>query len=137
MLARDLITRPPVEIARGRRLSEAARQMEERNVGSVVVVDDGEPVGILTDRDIALHMAAGVDDAPVDDLMTSKPVCVRGNVDVEYCLDKMEEHCVRRMLVLEDSDELQGVVSLDDILLHLSSELATAAALIRGELLPR
>lgn len=134
MSIEDLITRSPVTVTKGARLSEAARRMAEGDVGSVVVVvDQKEPIGVLTDRDIALHMAAGVEDARVEEVMTAHPVCVRRGTDVEQCIERMEAHEVRRILVLDEDGDLAGVVSLDDIVMHLSNTLGKLAGLIRAE----
>ena len=134
MLIEDLITRSPVTVPRGADVSFAASRMAESDVGSVVVVADGkEPAGILTDRDVALHMAGGVEDARVEDVMTALPVSVSRGTDVEQCIEKMGSYEVRRILVLDENGELEGVVSLDDIVMHLSNMLVRAAALIRSE----
>ena len=134
MLIEDLITRAPVTVPTGSHLSLAARRMADSDVGSIVVVDDSqEPIGIMTDRDIALHMASGVEDAGVEDVMTPQPVSVSRGTDVEQCIDRMGSHEVRRILVLDEEGRLVGVVSLDDILMHLSNMLGRTAGLIRAE----
>jgi CBS domain-containing protein len=133
MLIEDLITRAPVTVPKGSHLSLAATRMAESDVGSVIVVVDGrEPTGILTDRDIALHMAGGVEDAPVEEVMTAQPVSVTRGTDVEQCIERMGTHEARRILVLDENGELEGVVSLDDIVMHLSNILGRAAGLIRA-----
>jgi CBS domain-containing protein len=118
-------------------VAEAALQMKESDVGSVVVLDsDGDVAGIVTDRDVAIRLVADKLPAattPVDDIMTSMPFCVGRGMDVEQALKKMEVHGVRRIPVLDEKDELIGVVSLDDILIHLGKTLGVAAALIRAE----
>jgi CBS domain-containing protein len=134
MLIEDLITRSPVTVPKGAHVSLAARRMAESDVGSIVVVEDGkDPAGILTDRDVALHMAGGVEDARVEDVMTARPVSVSRGTDVEQCIEKMGTHEVRRILVLDENGDLEGVVSLDDIVMHLSNMLGRAASLIRAE----
>ena len=133
MLIEDLITRAPVTVPRGSRLSRAATQMREADVGSVVVMDGDDPVGILTDRDIALFLAEGVEDPRVDDIMTAPPVAVERGTDVEQCIDRMGAQEIRRILVLDEGGRLEGVVSLDDIVMHLSNTLEKAATLIRAE----
>lgn len=135
MIVEDLITRSPVTVARTDSVAEAARSMKENDVGSVVVVETGAVVGILTDRDIALRLAAGDTPAetPVDEIMTLMPFCLRGSADIELCLEKMEAHGVRRIPVLDEGGELLGLVSLDDVLMHIGRMLGRAAALIRAE----
>jgi CBS domain-containing protein len=114
-------------------MSQAARRMGEADVGSVVVVDGNDPVGILTDRDIALCLARSVEDPAVEEVMTRHPVSVERGTDVEQCIERMGSQEIRRILVLDESGELEGVVSLDDIVMHLSNTLEKAAALIRAE----
>lgn len=134
MLIEDLITRSPATIRVGQRLSEAAARMAERGVGSVVVTGEGEdPVGIVTDRDVALWMSEGVEDAMVEEVMSANPLAVDRSTDVETCIEKMDAHGVRRILVLNEDEDLVGVVSLDDIVIHLSNVLSKAGDLIRAE----
>ena len=133
MLIQDLITRAPVAVGSGASLASAAARMREAGVGSVVVTDEAVPVGIVTDRDVALALAEGLEAAVVSDVMTPCPVSVRFDADIETALERMEEHGVRRILVLEDA-KLIGVVSLDDVLLHLGYLMGKASALVRAEI---
>lgn len=138
MLAIDLITRRPALVKKGDPLSKAAGVMAERDVGSVIVANgDGSVVGILTDRDLALHMAGGVEDALIEDVMTPHPVSVDAECDVEACLERMAENRVRRVVVMDPEGRPKGVVSLDDVLVHLGNTFDRAAALIRAEIAER
>jgi predicted transcriptional regulator len=65
--------------------------------------------------------------------MTAHPVAVERGTDVEQCIEKMGAQEIRRILVLDESGRLEGVVSLDDIVMHLSNTLEKAATLIRAE----
>ncbi len=136
MLIENLITRSAATVCQSDTVADAAQIMKDRDVGSVVVVEDKKVVGILTDRDIVLrvgtdgHGSLGV---PVSSVMTRMPLCLSANVDVEQCLERMETHGVRRIPIVDDDDELIGVVSLDDILIHLGRVLGTASALVRAE----
>lgn len=134
MLAQDLITRAPVLVRTGEPLEQAARRMRDSDVGSVVVMQGSEPVGILTDRDVAMLLAAGVLDVPIEDVMTPRPVSIPARADVELCLERMETHAVRRILIMENGN-LVGVVSLDDILMHLGYLMGKASSLIRAEVI--
>jgi CBS domain-containing protein len=137
MIVEDLITRSPVTVARGDSVAEAALQMKESDVGSVVVLGEaGEVVGIVTDRDIAIRLVAQelpAETTPVDEIMTLMPLCIGRGLDVEQALKKMEIHGVRRIPVLDEGNDLVGVVSLDDILIHLGKTFGVAAALVRAE----
>jgi CBS domain-containing protein len=136
MLIENLITRSSATVGQNDTVADAAQIMKDRDVGSVVVVDGGKVVGILTDRDIVLRVGTdghGSLEAPVSSVMTRMPLCLSANVDVEQCLERMEAHGVRRIPIVDDDDELIGVVSLDDILIHLGRVLGTASALVRAE----
>lgn len=140
MILMDLVSRSPVTVSPVATVAEAARKMKERKVGSVIVVDEGTVVGILTDRDIAMSIAMGLFEGPdqrVARLMTRDPVCLASSEDVEGGLATMREHRVRRMPVLNDDAELVGVVSLDDIVMHMGRSMGTAADLVRKEVASR
>lgn len=141
MILIDLVTRAAVAVHRDARVVEAARQMKEHNVGSVVVVDElGIVVGILTDRDIVMKLAGGrlVDpEQPVEELMTRDPICLPGSVSLERGLAAMRTHKIRRVPIFNDKGELVGVVSLDDILIHMGRSMGQAAGLIEEEVVGR
>lgn len=135
MLLEDLMTRSPATVAPDATVAAAAEIMRDRDVGSLVVLDNTGVVGIITDRDIALRLASSPDLATliVEDVMTEAPVCLTVGHDVELGLKKMRDANARRMPVLDDQDRLVGVVSLDDIVIHMASELGVAADIIRAE----
>ena len=98
------------------RLSDAAVLMRDRNVGSVVVVEEARPVGVLTDRDLALAVVA--DGVPPDEEVgrhASRPL-VTGEVDMdlEEAAALMVQHRIRRLPVT-DGGELAGIVTIDDL----------------------
>jgi CBS domain-containing protein len=137
MMLVDLVSRSPVAVRPEASVLEAARLMRERKVGSVVVVDEGGSVaGILTDRDIAMAIADGRFSGvagPVGEIMTREPVCLPSHTDIERGLAAMRGRGVRRMPVLNDAGELIGVVSLDDIVIHMGRSMGEAADLVRDE----
>ncbi len=93
-------------------------------------------MGILTDRDIVMKLAEGRLFDPeqrVHELMTPDPVCLPGHLPLERGLSAMRVNGIRRVPVLNDEGELVGVVSLDDIVMHLSNMMGRAASLIRAE----
>ncbi|MDX1622984.1 MAG: CBS domain-containing protein [Gemmatimonadota bacterium] len=136
MLLIDLVDRSPVTVVPEATVREAARRMRERQVGSVIVLDEGSVVGILTDRDVVMAIAEdrfGGPDQRVADLMTPEPTCLGSDQDVERGLAAMRGRGVRRLPVLNDDGELVGVVSLDDVLMHMGRSLGAAADLVREE----
>lgn len=94
-----------------------ARQMRERRVGSVVIVDpEGAPLAMITDRDIALRVfAEGVDpEAAVGDFASRPLVCGEAAMELDEAAALMVQHRVRRLPIV-DADRLAGIVTLDDI----------------------
>jgi CBS domain-containing protein len=102
----------------------AARRMGARNVGSLVVVDsERRPIGMLTDRDLAIQVVGhGLDPAEVRvmELMSAPPVELSESASVEAVLEVMRERGIRRIVIVGADRALAGVVSLDDVLTHLA-----------------
>ncbi|TXI78675.1 MULTISPECIES: CBS domain-containing protein [unclassified Cupriavidus] len=139
MNIQEICSHDAVHIPSDRSLQEAAVQMRDKHVGSLVVTehtDAGERVvGILTDRDIVLAgdaMGADPCQARVIDAMTPGLVTVRGQATIQDAMQLMLSHGVRRLGVL-DGEALTGVVSLDDLLGAIASDWSMLAALVRNE----
>ncbi|HLE24378.1 MAG TPA: CBS domain-containing protein [Thermodesulfobacteriota bacterium] len=98
---------------------KAAKLMEEKNVGSVVVVENRKPVGILTDRDIAIRVVAkkaDINSILVKDVMTKKIVTGRDNQRVAELAKVMHENGIRRVPIVDKKGMLSGIITLDDLL---------------------
>jgi CBS domain-containing protein len=134
----EVMTASVVTAPVGAAVREVAELMRERNVGSVVLVDDdGNPVGFVTDRDLAVSVLAdGRDPADLAADHASTPV-VTGSpaMDVREAAELMTGHGIRRLPVV-DGGRLTGIVTLDDLavrtgdleLAHqLTSEITRAA----------
>jgi CBS domain-containing protein len=96
---------------------EVAAMMRDRNVGSVVIVDDsGRPVGVVTDRDLTVDVLAeaGDPDTPAGDYATAPVVTGESGMELEEAAALMVSHRIRRLPVLDDGG-LVGIVTLDDI----------------------
>ena len=117
-------------------LMSIACLMERRNVGAVVIVDGKRPLGIVSDRDIALHVAArGVSiQTPVSRVMVAPVKTVGRDDGVLDTTQTMREAGVRRLPVVDDDGRLVGLVTLDDLLRILSRELSNLAEGIRSEM---
>lgn len=122
--AEDVVTAGPNTSVR-----DVAETMEKENVGSVVVVDGTEPVGILTDRDVTVRaVARGLDpDATTaEEVMTDDIVVVEAHDGIDELIETFDAAGVRRMPVV-DENEIAGIVTLDDISVLLSVELGGIA----------
>jgi CBS domain-containing protein len=116
VLIRDVMTESVVTAAPDASVREVAEIMRERNVGSIVLVQDGRLVGFLTDRDLAVSVLADARD-PSDratDHASTPVVTAAPGLDVEEAAELMVAHGIRRLPVL-DGAELIGIVTLDDL----------------------
>lgn len=97
-------------------LSDAATLMGEHGVGSVLILDDGHLVGIVTERDIvrALSSAHDAPVSPVTEWMTKEPVTVAPDVDVKIALRTMIDGGFRHLPVVE-GDRPVGMLSIRDV----------------------
>jgi CBS domain-containing protein len=98
-------------------LTDAARAMDEHDIGAVLVMRDERLFGIMTDRDIAIRaVARGAEPTTttLSDVCTRQPITLRPGDAIDVAIARMREHAVRRMPVL-DAGEPVGVVSLGDL----------------------
>lgn len=124
-LTRDIMTARPRCIGENDSLSIAAALMSELNIGSLPICgEDRKLKGMLTDRDIVVRaIAEGLDpeSTPAGALAAGKPVTVDSDDDVSVALERMQEHQVRRLPVLENH-LLVGIVSQADVARSLTAE---------------
>ncbi|MDP3952882.1 CBS domain-containing protein [Microbacterium sp.] len=124
-LTRDIMTAAPRCIGENDSLSIAAALMSELDVGALPICgEDRKLKGMLTDRDIVVRaVAEGLDpeSTPARALAQGKPVTVDADDDIRIALDKMQEHQIRRLPVIEDHI-LVGIISQADIALSLAPE---------------
>jgi CBS domain-containing protein len=105
---------------------EAARLMEQEDVGSLPIVTEGARlVGVVTDRDIAIRVVArglDPDQTSVGDVATREPLTLTPDDDLDEALTLMAREQVRRVPIVVREDELVGVVSQADIALSDAKE---------------
>jgi len=113
----EVMTREVATVSSNQTAQEAASFMLQGDAGSIPVVDEDRLIGMITDRDIAVRgVAKGRGpDTPVRELMSEGVICARENDDIEEVARKMGEAQVRRLPVIDESDNLVGIVSLGDL----------------------
>jgi CBS domain-containing protein len=115
----------------------AARRMRDRNVGTLMVVDErNQPMGLLSDRDLVMRIIAQERDparTPVAEVMTAMPMTILESSSIESVLGHMRTGHFRRMPVVNGSGALVGIVTLDDILTLLAEEFSMVGALLERE----
>ena len=117
MQIREVMTESVVTAPPDCPVSAVAELMRERNVGSVVLVDDGGgPVGFVTDRDLTVSVLAdGRDGSDPAEAHASAPVVTgEPDMDVHAAADLMISHGIRRLPIL-DGGRMVGILTLDDL----------------------
>lgn len=121
---------------------ELAEIMENENVGCVVVTENGQPTGIVTDRDITLRVVAkekGPSELTAGDVMTKDLFTASVDDEISDVIQSLGEAGVRRLPIV-DGGEIAGIITLDDIVVMLaveqksiSTELDSVSNVIRSE----
>lgn len=126
---RTVVTARPEET-----IDTAAKRMAHYSVGTLVVVEERRPVGIITDRDLVVRVLAQ-ERSPtvltVGTVMSGNLVCVQEETPLEDALRLMRGHQIRRLVVVSPTQELVGLFALDDMLELLGEEQQAIADLMR------
>ncbi len=103
----------------------ALQRMADKNIGAVLVTDNDALVGIVSERDyarkIVLQQRAS-HDTLVRDIMTANVVCVRPQQTLQKCLALMTEKRIRHLPVLDDANQLVGLISIGDVVKEIIKE---------------
>jgi CBS domain-containing protein len=120
----------------GASVQEAAEQMAREAVGCLVVVDDkARPIGIVTDRDLALRVVATgarAKDVTAENVMTQPLVTAAATAPIEALIEAMCQHGIRRVPVTRQ-ERVVGLVSLDDLVVRLGRELDALGDALRHQ----
>ena len=111
--------------------------MRRNNVGSVIVARDGEPIGVVTDRDLALRIVAEARDAAVvrvEQVMSPEPIFLSVRRSLDDAIATMRDLGVRRLPVINDKSQLVGIISMDDVLTHIARQIGQLSEAIQREL---
>jgi CBS domain-containing protein len=117
ILVRHAMTASPQTVSPGLNAADAAGLMKSEDVGVLPVVEDGQLVGLVTDRDLVLRVVAERRDplqTQVGDVMTKAPVTVTPDTRLSRARELMERHEIRRLAVTK-GDQLVGILSLGDL----------------------
>ncbi|HET9698916.1 MAG TPA: CBS domain-containing protein [Terriglobales bacterium] len=131
MKVRDVMTTNVVTAMPETTLEEIAMMMKTEDTGAIPVVDEGELIGIVTDRDIVVRcVAEGRDPSEVsaEDIITEDVEVVDRDTDAAEALEIMGRRQIRRLPVVENG-ELVGMVSLGDLAVKQGDERDTGEAL--------
>ena len=131
-----ICTKPVVTASAQMTVDQAARAMRSKNVGALVVVNAGRPIGMLTDRDVAVEVVAkgmDPDTVRVGDVMHKRPITIREDLGIFDAARVFAKTGVRRLPVVTKSGVLVGIIAVDDLIMLLGNEMGhVAGALSAG-----
>jgi CBS domain-containing protein len=121
LTASDVMTASPRTCSPFSTVLEAVLIFRDANCGVVPVVDAGEPVGVLTDRDVALALADYPDlvGRPVSDIMTKGVLTIAPEASLVEVIQRFGAECVRRLIVTRSDGQLLGIVTWADVAPYL------------------
>ena len=126
MKVRDAMAKTPVFCSLETNLGAAVEMLWNRNCGILPVVDaQGQVVGVITDRDIAIALGTRnqlPSEIAVAQAATRKVQSCKPTDDIHTALDTMAENKVRRLIVVNEQNQLEGILSMDDVVLSAGSK---------------
>ena len=127
---KEILNRNVITIGPTAPVSEAAYLMMSEDIGALVVVDrERFPLGIITDRDLIISVMAegkNPEEVIVEEVMTKDLVYVDEDTNILDILSTLSEYSIRRMPVTKDG-KLTGIVSVDDLIVVIATELVDLA----------
>lgn len=139
MIVRDVMTADVVTAPVDASLAAAVERFLDAGVGSVVVVDGGTPTGLVTETDAlaaALDSGRPLANIPLREVATAPPLTTTPDRTVQHLARRMADRDVKKVVVTEDVDVV-GVVTLTDVVWHLSDIRSEAAAIADQDWGPR
>ncbi len=140
MIISEVCNREVIIIKRDETVLEAAKLMRRQHVGNVIVVDERNgsriPVGIVTDRDIVVEIISTELDPnvmTVGDIMTLEFFTAKNSMGLFEAIQFMRSKAIRRLPVINEADELIGILTLDDVLELLSEEMLNLTKLVKNQ----
>ncbi len=115
---KDLMSSPVVTIQKNETLEQVAKIMSKKHLGSIIIIaPNGKPLGIITERDIVTRLTA-MNQLPMnvkaEEVMSQPLITIAPNKDIKEAAKSMEEHRIRRLLVVEKG-EIRGIITSRDI----------------------
>ncbi len=132
MQVKDIMTEAPETVSPGTFIGDVAMMMRDHDIGIVPVVNNGELMGVITDRDITIRVtASGLNpfEVTVQDFLSPNTVTISPKDDVDKARKLMAENQIRRLLVAE-GNKLVGILSIGDVATKDSGDDAATGSLL-------
>lgn len=130
MRVNQIMVKDPITINLDASVRKAAQVMRDNEIGSVIIVKEKKPVGILTERDIVRRITAvglNPETFTVEKVCSKPVVAVNQILQVDDAVDIMRDNKIRRLVIVDNNDEVVGIVTSDDIGYNLRSMSETLA----------
>jgi CBS domain-containing protein len=130
-VVRDIMTKEIIMIDGSDTALEAAKRMSEKGISSLFVVKDGDPVGIVTERDFIKKVCAKeipIADVKVSEIMSKILTTADPETPIEVAVQRMVNHKIRRLPIIE-AGKIVGIITVTDLAKHLRTTLLLEGAL--------
>ena len=127
----EVMTKNVVTLKKDASVLEAMKLMKEKDIGIVVIEDDNEAIGVITDRDIIILLAREIStNTNITKVMKKYVITINGEEPIDRASDMMGYMQVRRLIVVNDTNKIIGILSITDLLRYpLLEEYALEALL--------
>ena len=124
-VAADVMNPSPRTCSRFSRVIEAVMIFKDEDCGLVPVVEERKPIGVVTDRDVALALATfdNLIERPIEEIMTTNLISVAPSTPVAEVVETFGRQAVRRLLVVDPGGLLVGVIGWKDVCGEISSQV--------------
>ena len=122
---RDIMEKNVITIDINETANNAANQMKENDISFLVIIENGKPVGVVSERDFVQKLCINnqnSSDVKISDIMSYKFRWVNPTTKIEDAIQKMLNNNIRRLLILDD-EKLVGVITQTDLASYLREKL--------------
>jgi CBS domain-containing protein len=136
MTIRDYCQKPAASVGGEETVRAASQRMKQEGLGALVLVKEGRPLGIVTDRDLMVETLCNRLDpgtVRVEEVASRPLVTVREDAPVREAVRMIRRYAVRRLPVVDEKDQLVGIVAADDLLSLIAAELSGLAVAVRTQ----
>lgn len=121
ILIQDIMTRALITVNLSTTALQVAKMMEQGGIGAIMVQDNSNPVGIVTDRDFATKIAAKnlPFDTPVEKIMSSPLITINHNESISAAAERMTSKKIRKLAVTENG-KVVGIITSTDLVTQLA-----------------
>jgi CBS domain-containing protein len=130
-VVRDIMTKNVVTIEVNRAALEAAKIMAEKGISSLIVLNDQDPVGIVTERDFVKKICIkelNVSRVKINEVMSKIRTFADPEIPIEVAVQRMVNHKIRRLPIMEDG-KVVGIITVTDLAKYLRTILLIDGAL--------